>query len=263
MGPHMDTLRTLYMCLEFVFIIYKYSCFSPEGISQSSDTTNTSMLDNSLCPCDSLKCTASLPLSLLRRSVSRATTKWNFSFIVLLLCRDIELNPGPAPRYVFLCGYCQLPVNWSDLAVCCDECGIWYHVMKSLLGALVNWTWLTRAGHVVNVSPSTGATLCFTVMKRTHRTQQMLQSPRPPASLRPYSAVPPQNPLLHTRCTIATSAKHSPASPASAHLAMQLLPPYRPNRGTGVHSFWMPTASLVNRLSSLILWTIRSLTPFS
>ena len=95
--------------------------------SEVLKTTNTSLLDSFMCSCDSLKCTASLPRSLPLRSVPRTATKWNFSLIVLLLCGDIELNPGPSPKYVFPCGYCQLPVNWSDLAVYCNECSIWYH----------------------------------------------------------------------------------------------------------------------------------------
>ena len=39
---------------------------------------------------------------------------------------DIEINPGPSPS-VYHCGFCQLPVDWSDVAVACDECSIWYH----------------------------------------------------------------------------------------------------------------------------------------
>ena len=28
---------------------------------------------------------------------------------------------------IFPCGYCNKDVSWSDLAVCCDACDIWYH----------------------------------------------------------------------------------------------------------------------------------------
>ena len=45
---------------------------------------------------------------------------------LLLVCGDIEINPGPAPS-VYHCGFCELPVDWSDVAVACDECSIWYH----------------------------------------------------------------------------------------------------------------------------------------
>ena len=44
---------------------------------------------------------------------------------LLMVCRDIEINHGPAPS-VYLCGICELPVDWSDVAVTCDECSIWY-----------------------------------------------------------------------------------------------------------------------------------------
>ena len=45
---------------------------------------------------------------------------------LLLVCGDIEIKPGPAPS-VYHCGFCELPVDWSDVAVACDECSIWYH----------------------------------------------------------------------------------------------------------------------------------------
>ena len=45
---------------------------------------------------------------------------------LLLVCGDIELNPGPAPS-VYHCGFCELPVDRSEVAVACDECSIWYH----------------------------------------------------------------------------------------------------------------------------------------
>lgn len=50
-------------------------------------------------------------------------------FILLLLGGDIELNPGPRQRQsqIFPCGYCERQVNWSDRALLCDHCNIWYH----------------------------------------------------------------------------------------------------------------------------------------
>ena len=56
--------------------------------------------------------------------------------LTLLLSGDIDVNPGPmqhdvntAPRptSVFPCGHCELAVNWSDDAICCDLCSIWCH----------------------------------------------------------------------------------------------------------------------------------------
>ena len=43
---------------------------------------------------------------------------------LLLVCGDIEANPGPT---IYPCGFCELAVDWSDVAVACDECSIWYH----------------------------------------------------------------------------------------------------------------------------------------
>ena len=45
--------------------------------------------------------------------------------ISLLLCGDIEANPGPAlGAGVFNCPWCELPVEdgSNDLALCCDAC---------------------------------------------------------------------------------------------------------------------------------------------
>ena len=43
---------------------------------------------------------------------------------LLLVCGDTEKHPGKAPS-VYHCGFCELPVDWSDVAVPCDECSIW------------------------------------------------------------------------------------------------------------------------------------------
>ena len=49
------------------------------------------------------------------------------TLLVLLLCGDIELNPGPPVPSLYPCGICELGVNWSHAAVCCDNCDVWYH----------------------------------------------------------------------------------------------------------------------------------------
>ena len=48
------------------------------------------------------------------------------TLMVLLLSGDVESNPGPHPS-MYPCGICELGVTWSRLAVCCDNCDIWYH----------------------------------------------------------------------------------------------------------------------------------------
>ena len=54
--------------------------------------------------------------------------------LLLMLAGDIELNPGPIDwpakcKYseYFPCGICECEVDWSDIAVECDECKKWYH----------------------------------------------------------------------------------------------------------------------------------------
>ena len=47
--------------------------------------------------------------------------------LLLLTSGNVERNPGPALADQFPCGRCELNVDWSQLAVCCDECDHWYH----------------------------------------------------------------------------------------------------------------------------------------
>ena len=52
----------------------------------------------------------------------------NISALTLLLCGDIQANPGPNnDSTIYLCGCCELRVSWSAQAVCCDGCDLWYH----------------------------------------------------------------------------------------------------------------------------------------
>ncbi|WAR06007.1 LORF2-like protein [Mya arenaria] len=47
---------------------------------------------------------------------------------LLLLCGDIESNPGPANTPVYPCGLCEMPVTWEHHdGLCCDGCDIWHH----------------------------------------------------------------------------------------------------------------------------------------
>ena len=47
--------------------------------------------------------------------------------LMLLLCGDVELNLGPVNKSIYPCGFCELRVNWSHKALCCDSCSLWYH----------------------------------------------------------------------------------------------------------------------------------------
>eukprot|EP00058_Branchiostoma_floridae_P002327 XP_002587815.1 hypothetical protein BRAFLDRAFT_92264 [Branchiostoma floridae] len=79
-----------------------------------------------------------LHASLRRVCSPDATATKNCAMYMLLLSGDVETNPGPcklripAPlggkqRDTHLRGYYDLRVDWSDLAVCCDNCDICYH----------------------------------------------------------------------------------------------------------------------------------------
>ena len=71
-----------------------------------------------------------------RRCIPSVSDCDNLTLLLLLLSGGIAVNPGPmqhdvntAPRLasVLPCGHCELAVNWSDHAICCDSCSIWYH----------------------------------------------------------------------------------------------------------------------------------------
>ncbi|CAG2200637.1 unnamed protein product [Mytilus edulis] len=47
--------------------------------------------------------------------------------LLILLANDIQQNPGPGNRSVFPCGVCEVPVSWSQVGVCCNNCSVWYH----------------------------------------------------------------------------------------------------------------------------------------
>ena len=45
--------------------------------------------------------------------------------IMLLLCGDIEINPGP--KYKYPCGVCGKPVRCNQKGIECEKCELWYH----------------------------------------------------------------------------------------------------------------------------------------
>ena len=65
------------------------------------------------------------------------------TYLVLLLCGDIQPNPGPRrsrgsqattrqsqaiPLHsIYPCGYCQDHVGWETPGICCGYCDIWFH----------------------------------------------------------------------------------------------------------------------------------------
>ena len=51
----------------------------------------------------------------------------NYFVILLLLCGDVSINPGP-PSSSYPCGVCHCEVVDSDPAIFCDFCDSWIHV---------------------------------------------------------------------------------------------------------------------------------------
>ena len=51
----------------------------------------------------------------------------NIVYTILLLCGDIEINPGPRNKTRNPCGLCDRPVTWSCEGICCDDCSTWHH----------------------------------------------------------------------------------------------------------------------------------------
>ena len=49
--------------------------------------------------------------------------------LVRILCGDIETKLGPRTALVeiFPCTYCDLPANYGEMVLCCDECSLWLH----------------------------------------------------------------------------------------------------------------------------------------
>ena len=102
----------------------------------------------------------SLNCSYSRRSVPSMATGRQHVLMLLLLCGDVQLNPGPKPCSVYPCGYCELNVTWSQRAICCDNCSIWYHkscheMPSSLYANIENEHWVCGKCASTNVSSFT------------------------------------------------------------------------------------------------------------
>ena len=75
--------------------------------------------------------------------IKQNTRPHSTALLVLILCSDIQTNPGPrhscgsarahlcprsAPLHsIYPCGYCQKPVMWSTPSVCGGYCDVWFH----------------------------------------------------------------------------------------------------------------------------------------
>jgi len=116
-------------------------------------------------------CSRSQPLVLSHRLVSTVrcslpkyvflstVTGRQFTMLALLLCGDIQLNPGPSGDK-YPCGYCGSNVTWSRPAVACGECSVWYHkscysMSDSKYDRLADEPWVCRKCETSNSSVRT------------------------------------------------------------------------------------------------------------
>eukprot|EP00795_Rhopilema_esculentum_P017669 gene17669-9320_t len=54
------------------------------------------------------------------------TAQQNFFMIMLMLCDDVDMNPGPRKlRYPFQ--VCEKAVKWGQRAIACENCSGWFH----------------------------------------------------------------------------------------------------------------------------------------
>ena len=65
-------------------------------------------------------------------------------YTLLILCGDIESNPGPTTETIYPCGICDKKVGWVHRGIACDNCSVWFHCscvsMKSSLYAKLDST---------------------------------------------------------------------------------------------------------------------------
>ena len=73
------------------------------------------------------------------------SSSW-FTFSLLLLAGDLEVNPGP--NYKYPCGSCFRPCKINQQSIQCDSCDSWYHrkcvqlseeMFNSLANSSVSW----------------------------------------------------------------------------------------------------------------------------
>ena len=78
--------------------------------------------------------------------------------IVLLLCGDVESNPGPINyAEIFPCGWCELKVDWSQSGIACDQCDHWYHrqcisMTSSVYNGIADTSWVCAKCNTNNCS---------------------------------------------------------------------------------------------------------------
>ena len=60
-----------------------------------------------------------------KRPPPRAKIPDSTWYLLLVLCGDVEVNPGPVSK--FSCRRCGKAVRWNQRGVQCDSCDKWHH----------------------------------------------------------------------------------------------------------------------------------------
>ena len=132
------------------------------------------------------------------RSTSYSSS-W-FTFSLLLLAGDLEVNPGP--NYKYPCGSCFRPCKINQQSIQCDSCDSWYHrkcvqlseeMFNSLANSSVSWI-CCQCG-----LPNFSSTLFNSSISQTDNSFDPLRSPPPSPTprFRPGISSTPKAPARH------------------------------------------------------------------
>ena len=123
------TMLTLWFLLIFLGARHKFSQYFSHVVDPLTPVTEATMDLVACCPLAHL-CTNSGPLGNIYKSHKYARLfsppRGTLTTLVLLMCGDVEPNPGPVNNAgnIFPCSYCGLNVGWSMEGVCCDNCSV-------------------------------------------------------------------------------------------------------------------------------------------
>ena len=133
------TMLTIWFLLIFLGAQHKCSQYFSHVVDPLTPVTEATTDLVACCPLAHL-CTNSGPLGNIYKSHKYARLfsppRGTLTTLVLLMCGDVEPNPGPAINAgnIFPCGYCGLNVGWSMEGVCCDNCSVWFHCSCADIG---------------------------------------------------------------------------------------------------------------------------------
>ena len=179
---------------------YTNHSLSPTLLSSHSDTT-TSWFSTSFGPSTillgssvtvSYSDLAVTPFAQHRKSILLSLSRLSFRHccvICLLLCSNIESNPGPCieqrgacsalegstaikvftvdKRWKFPCGTCSKPVKANQRSVQCDVCQLWLHARCVGIPVKSTWSFIHQTNHGVVVNAYMKLFLFLTLLTPT------------------------------------------------------------------------------------------------